>query len=179
MEYQDCQPSLWFTEIFSTPLNRWMEFHKTWQEAKSQPPQPSFCFWDDWKTTMACHASDLLRIFRLLVWNRWMEFNKSWQEASTQRPPPNLCFSGAARYQHTCMFLSKKRFSGIQLWTCGPLVLLKCVNRSDLWPCQFSICYIQKISRHWIILNHTSIWLTIVCCCHHHFNFVPRGDAGV
>ena len=41
-----------------------------------------------------------------------------------------------------------------------------------LWPCQFSICYIQKISRHWIILNYTSIWLTIVSCCHHHFNFV-------
>ena len=25
--------------------NRWTEFNETWQEARSQPPLPSFCFW--------------------------------------------------------------------------------------------------------------------------------------
>ena len=117
-----------------------MEFHKTWQEAKSQPPQPSFCFWDDLENYDGRHASDLLRIFQLLVWNRWMEFNKSWQEANTQRPPPNLCFSGSSlsAYMHVSFQEKVLRYTIVDLW-------------ADLWPCQFSICYIQKISRHWII----------------------------
>ena len=147
-----------------------MEFHETWQEAKSQPPQPSFCFLGRLENYDGRHASDLLRIFRLLVWNRWMEFT-NLDRRQVLNILHQICVFLAASYQHTCMFLDKKRYSGVRLWTCGPLVLLKCVNRCDLWPCQFSICYIQKISRHWIILNYTSIWLTIVCC-HHHFNFV-------
>ena len=148
-----------------------MEFNETWQEAKSQPPRPSFCFWDDWKTTMAAMPLICWEFFGFLSGTaEWNSTNLDRRQVLNVRH--QICVFLAARYQHTGMFLSKKRYSGIRLWTCRPLVLLKCVNRSDLWPCQFSIYYIQKISRHWIILNHTSIWLTIVCCCHHHFNFV-------
>ena len=52
-EKQDGRPGLWLAEKFSTsslkPLigilwNRWLEFNKTWQEARSQCPLPSLCF---------------------------------------------------------------------------------------------------------------------------------------
>ena len=146
-----------------------MEFHETWQEAKSQPPQPLFfgtigklqwppCLW---------FAENFFDLSETAEWN-----STNLDRRQVLNVLHQICVFLVARYQHTCMFLSKKRYSGVRLWTCGSLVLLKCVNRSDQWPCQFSICYIQKISRHWILLNHTSIWLTIVCCCHHHFNFV-------
>ena len=52
--------------------NRWSEFNKTWQEARSQ-----VCvFQANQKTKMAVLASDWLRHFRLL-WNRWSEFNET------------------------------------------------------------------------------------------------------
>ena len=79
--------------------NRWMEFHETWQEARSQRPLPSLCFWADRKNKMAALASDWLRHFRLLLWNRWTEFNETWQEAKSQRPLPSLCFSGRSEKQ--------------------------------------------------------------------------------
>ena len=79
--------------------NRWTEFNKTWQEARSQRPLPGFYFRADRKNKMAALASYWLRHFRLLLWNRWTEFNKTWQEARSQRPLQNLCFSGRSRKQ--------------------------------------------------------------------------------
>ena len=74
--------------------NGWTKFSETWQEARSQHPLPSLCFWADRKNKMATLASDWLRHFRLLLWNGWTEFNETWQEARSQRPLRNLCFSG-------------------------------------------------------------------------------------
>ena len=48
---------------------------------------------------MAALASDLLRLFRLLLWNRSTEFNETWQEARSQRPLPSLCFSDRSEKQ--------------------------------------------------------------------------------
>ena len=53
--------------------NHWTEYNKTWQEARSQRPLPSLCFWADLKNKMAALASDWLRHFRLLLWNCWTE----------------------------------------------------------------------------------------------------------
>ena len=74
--------------------NYWTEFNETWQEARSQRPLPSLCFWANRKNKMAAPASDWLRHFQLLLWNRWTEFNETWQEARSQHPLPSLCFSG-------------------------------------------------------------------------------------
>ena len=73
----------------------WTEFKKTWLDARSQRPLPSWCFWADRKNKMAVLASDWLRHFRLLLWNRWTEFNETWQEARSQRPLPSLFFCRA------------------------------------------------------------------------------------
>ena len=64
--------------------NRWTEFNETWQEARSQRPLPSLCFFfrAGREKKMAALASDWLRNFRLL-WNRWTEFNETWQEANS------------------------------------------------------------------------------------------------
>ena len=44
-EKQDGRPGLWLAEIFSTsPLKPITEFNETWQEARSQTPLPSLCF---------------------------------------------------------------------------------------------------------------------------------------
>ena len=40
--------------------NRWTEFNETWQEARSQSPLPSLCFWAGRKNKMAALASDWL-----------------------------------------------------------------------------------------------------------------------
>ena len=74
--------------------NRWTEFNKTWQEARSQRPLPSLCFSGRSENKMAALASDWLRHFRLLLWNRWTEFNETWHEERSQRPLPSLCFLG-------------------------------------------------------------------------------------
>ena len=74
--------------------NRWTEFNETWQEAKSQCPLPSLCFWADRKNKMAALDSDWLRHYRLLLWNLRTEFNETWQAARSQRPLPSLCFFG-------------------------------------------------------------------------------------
>ena len=79
--------------------NRWTEFNQTLQEARSQPPLPSFCFRADRKNKMAALASDWLRHFRLLLWNRWTEFNETWQAARSKRPLQSLCFSGRSEKQ--------------------------------------------------------------------------------
>ena len=151
MEYQDCQPSLWFTETFSNPLQPLNGIPQNLAGSKIATPSTKFLFfWDDWKTTMAAMPLICWEFFDFLSGTaEWNSTNFDRRQVLNVRH--QICVFLAARYQHTCMFLSKKRYSGIRLWTCEPLVLLKCVNRSDLWPCQFSICYIQKISRHWII----------------------------
>ena len=58
--------------------NRWMEFNKTSQKARSQCPPLSKWFFlaDPKKNKIAALASDWLTHFWLLLWNRWMEFNK-------------------------------------------------------------------------------------------------------
>ena len=85
--------------------DRWMEFNKTWQEARSQHPLPGLRFsgWSEKQVTAL--SSDWLRYFWLL-WSHWTEFNKTWQKASSQRPLPSLCFSG----------LSKKQYGRPGLW---------------------------------------------------------------
>ena len=89
----------WLRHFRLLHWNRLTEFNKTWQEARSQRPLPSLCFWADQKNKMATLASDWLRHFWLLLWNRWMEFNETWQEARSQHPLPSLCFSGRSEKQ--------------------------------------------------------------------------------
>ena len=79
--------------------NRWIEFNKTWQEARSQHPLPGLRFQADQKIKIATLSSDWLRHFWLL-WNHWTEFNETWQKASSQRPLPSLCFSGWSKKQY-------------------------------------------------------------------------------
>ena len=79
--------------------NRWMEFNKSWQVARSQRPLPSLCFSGRSEKQDGRLASDWLRYFRLLLWNRWMEFNETWQESRSKRPLPSLCFSGRSEKQ--------------------------------------------------------------------------------
>ena len=74
--------------------NRWTEFNKTWQEARSQRPLPSLCFSGRLENKMAALASDWLRHFQLLLYNRWTEFNETWQEARAQRPSTKFVFFG-------------------------------------------------------------------------------------
>ena len=87
----------------ATPASDWLrhfrlllltQFKETWQEARSQGPQPSLCFSGRSEKQDGRPASDWLRHFRLLLWNRWAEFKETWQEARSQRPLPSLCFSG-------------------------------------------------------------------------------------
>ena len=77
--------------------NRWIEFNKTWQEARSQHPLPG-C--SEKKNKIAALSSDLLRHFRLLWRNHRTEFNETWQKASSQRPLPSLCFSDWSKKQY-------------------------------------------------------------------------------
>ena len=79
--------------------NRWMEFKETWQEARSQCPLPSLCFFGRSEKQDGCPGLDWLRHFRLLLWNRWTEFNETWQEARSQHPLPNLCLLGGSEKQ--------------------------------------------------------------------------------
>ena len=79
--------------------NRWTEFNKTWQEAKSQRPLPSLCFSGRLEKQDGRPVSDWLRYFRLLLWNRWREFNKTWQETRSQHLLPSLGFSGRTEKQ--------------------------------------------------------------------------------
>ena len=90
--------------------NRWTEFNKTWQDARSQRPLPSLCFSGRSKNKMAALASDWLRYFRLLLWNDWTELNESWQEARSQHPLPSLCFSGRSEKQdgHPGLWFAEK-----------------------------------------------------------------------
>ena len=87
----------------STKLDREQDLNFLYQfcvqEARSQRPLPSLCFWANRKNKMAALASDWLRHFRLLLWTGWTEFNETWQEARSQRPLPNLCFSGRSEKQ--------------------------------------------------------------------------------
>ena len=89
----------WLRHFWLLLWNRWTEFNKTWQEARSQHPLPSLCFSGRSENKMAAVASDWLRHFRLLLWNRWTEFNETWQEARSQLPLPSLCFSGRSEKQ--------------------------------------------------------------------------------
>ena len=81
----------WLRHFRHLLLNRWREFNETWQEARSQGPLPSLCFWGRWENKMAALVSNWLRHFRHLRWNRWTEFNKTRQEARSQHPLPSLC----------------------------------------------------------------------------------------
>ena len=78
---------------------RWTEFNKTWQEARSQLPLPSLCFSGRSENKMAALASDWLRHFRLLLWNHRMEFNETWQEARSQRPLPSCFLSSFVKFR--------------------------------------------------------------------------------
>ena len=80
--------------------NRWTEFNKTWQEARSQRPLTKLMFFVPIrKNKMAALASDWLRHFRLLLWNSWTEFNETWHETRSQCPLYSLCFLGRSEKQ--------------------------------------------------------------------------------
>ena len=83
--------------------NRWTEFKETWQEARSQSPLPSLCFFGPIGKTRWPHWPLIgWGIFRLFLWNRWTEFNETLQEARSQRPLPSLCFLGRSEKQNGC-----------------------------------------------------------------------------
>ena len=91
--------SYWLRHFWLLLWNRWTEFNKTWQEARSQRPLPCLCFSSRSGNKMAALASDWLRHFRLLLWNPRTEFNETWQEARSQGPLPSLCFSSRSAKQ--------------------------------------------------------------------------------
>ena len=87
--------------------NHLIEFKETWQQARSQCPLPSLCFFRaDRKNKMAALAPDWLIHFWPLLRNRWREFNETWQEAISQCPLPCFCFSDR----------SEKQDGGLGLW---------------------------------------------------------------
>ena len=92
----------WLRHFQLLLLNHWMEFNKTWQEAKPQRPLPSFFYCHaDRNNKMAAPASDWLRQFRLLLFNRWTESTQLDTEVISQRPL-RLWFSGRSEYQDIC-----------------------------------------------------------------------------
>ena len=64
--------------------NGWTEFNETWQEARSQRPLPSLCFFGPIGKTR-WHPWPLIRwdIFDFSSFYRWTEFNETLQEART------------------------------------------------------------------------------------------------
>ena len=88
----------WLRHFRLLLCNRWSEFNKTLQKARSQRLLPSLYFLGRSKKKrkkMAVRASDWLRHLRLLLWNNWTNFNKTWQEARSQHHVPSLlCFFG-------------------------------------------------------------------------------------
>ena len=98
--------------------NRWTELNQTWQQARSQRPLPSLCFWADRINKMTALASDWLRYFRLLPQNRWTEFNETWQEARFQRPLPSLCFWADRKNKMAALASDWMRHFRLLLWNC-------------------------------------------------------------
>ena len=112
--------------------NRWTEFNKTWQEARSQCPLPSW---------FLVHLSGRLKCtivirsclwsvvnfshFWLPLWNRWTEFNETWQEARSQCPLPSLCFSGRSKKQDGCPCLWL-----VETFSTSPLKPLKGIQQN-------------------------------------------------
>ena len=86
--------------------NRWIEFNKTWQEARSQCPLPGLRFsgWSEKQDSRP--VLWLAETFLTSPMNHRTKFNETWQKASSQRPLPSLCFSG----------WSKKQYGGPGLW---------------------------------------------------------------
>ena len=124
--------------------NRWTEFNKNWQGARSQFILPSLCFFrDDWKNKMAALASDWLRHFRLLLCNCLIEFNLTWQEARSQRPLPSLYFLGRSEKQdgHPSLWLAEtfltsplKPLNGIQQSLTGSKISTSSTKFVFFWP---------------------------------------------
>ena len=151
MEYQDCQHSLWFTETFSTPLQPLNGIPQNLAGSKIATPSTKFlffgtigklrwppCLWFAENFSTSC-LEPLNGIQQILTGGKYSTSATKF-----------VFFWPLVISIHACFFPRK----GTQVYDCGPVglfFLLNCVNRSDLWPCQFSICYIQKISRHWII----------------------------
>ena len=81
--------------------NRWAEFNKAWQEARSQRPLPSLYFWGRSEKQDGRPGFWLAETFSTspLKLNGWTESNKTWQEARSQRPLPSLCFPGPSEKQ--------------------------------------------------------------------------------
>ena len=80
--------------------NRWIEFNKTWQEARSQHPLPGLCFlgWSEKHDSRP--GLWLAETFSTSPMKLQTEFNETWQKASSQRPLPSLCFSGWSKKQY-------------------------------------------------------------------------------
>ena len=114
------QASDWLRHFRLYLCNRWMEFNKTWQEARSQRFLQSLCFfgpirkprWPPW-------AADWLRHFRLILFNHWTEFNETWQEVKSHRPLPRLevcVFWADRKTKMTALASDWKRHFRILLW---------------------------------------------------------------
>ena len=140
----------WLRHFWLLLWNCWTEFNEIWQEARSQRPLPSLCFWADGKNKMAALASDWLRHFRLLLWNRWTEFNETWQEAKSQRPLPSLCFSGRSEKQDGRPAQSAKKVAHCtqvhDMWPFGPLVSSTGRDQSSLCDTPLSVCPSVRLS---------------------------------
>ena len=80
--------------------NRWSEFNKTWQVARSQRPLQSLCFSGRSEKTWWPPLLWLAEKFWTSPLNRWMEFNETWEEARSLRPLPSWCFSGRLAKQN-------------------------------------------------------------------------------
>ena len=133
--------------------NRWTEFNKTWQEARSQCPLPSLCFGGWLKKHDGCPILWLAETFftfplcfagwskktrwpprPLICWDFFdfssettTEFNKTWQQARSGRPLLSLCFLCGSEKQdcHPSLWLA-------DTFTSSPLKLLRNLTGSKI-----------------------------------------------
>ena len=62
--------------------SRLTELNEAWNDARSECPLPSLCFFTDRKNKMADLVSDWLRHFRLLLWSSLTELNLKGRKIS-------------------------------------------------------------------------------------------------
>ena len=127
--------------------NRWTEFNKTGQEARSQCSLQSLCFLSrSDKQDGLPGPSDWLRHYRLLLWNRWTEFNKTWQKARSQRPMSKQKILPWLICQKGCTLYSGARY--VALWA-------SCSHVYSLWQdfsCHSIINYLVTLTLKFNLL---------------------------
>ena len=136
MEYQDCQPSLWFTETFSTPLQPLNGIPQNLAGSKIATPSTKFLFFGTIGKLRWPPCLWFAENFSTSCLEPLNGIQQIWQEASTQRPPPNLCFSGRSlsAYMHVSFQEKVLRYTIVDLWASCFIKMCK-----QIWSMAMSI----------------------------------------